>query len=323
MSQQLNAYNPSSSSTTYHRSMFSRRFMPPIQQKSDDEHEKPHQANVDAQLQRAKQFGHHFNQVSAEKVSAPLIAQRQVYIQREVIEEERKRDAQTQMKVQLKSEGELAGNLLQRSAAPDLTVRGNGKPLPVGVQRKMEKSFGSSFSDVRIHEGAQAKAVGALAYTQGSHIHFAPGQYQPDSASGQALLGHELTHVVQQRAGRVPAPTQTKGGVAINADPNLELEADNMGAKAARGEAAIFPGSGATLQQSVRHPPDPMKSSKRQPIQNSTQPVQMFFAGMLIGKIIPKVLEILFPDLMGGGGEGGAEGPAGEVVGSVGASGEA
>ena len=43
----------------------------------------------------------------------------------------------------------------------------------------------------------------ALAYTQGTDIHFAPGQFEPDTSAGQQLLGHELTHVIQQAEGRV------------------------------------------------------------------------------------------------------------------------
>jgi hypothetical protein len=79
--------------------------------------------------------------------------------------------------------------------------------------------------------GPQAAAIGALAFTQGSHIHFAPGQYNPASPQGQQVLGHELAHVVQQRAGRVRNPFGS--GVAVVQDRRLESEADAMGARAA------------------------------------------------------------------------------------------
>ncbi len=56
--------------------------------------------------------------------------------------------------------------------------------------------------DVRIHTDASAAAataaVDAEAYTVGRHIVFGAGRYAPHTASGQALLAHELTHVVQQ-----------------------------------------------------------------------------------------------------------------------------
>ena len=112
---------------------------------------------------------------------------------------------------------------------------GAGTSLPEPVRDQMERSLGHDFSDVRVHEGPQAEAMGAVAYTEGRDLHFQPGRYQPHSASGQELLGHELTHVVQQASGRVSAPTQAKG-LAVNADEGLEREADELGAKAARGE---------------------------------------------------------------------------------------
>ncbi|HEX2689253.1 MAG TPA: DUF4157 domain-containing protein, partial [Kofleriaceae bacterium] len=117
----------------------------------------------------------------------------------------------------------------------------------------MEGAFGVGFSAVRIHEGPHAQALGALAYTQGTDIHFAPGRYQPNSQSGQELLGHELAHVVQQAQGRAPATAQAKG-VDVNDDPSLEAEADAMGARAVRGErargsgGALAPVAAATIQ---------------------------------------------------------------------------
>jgi hypothetical protein len=39
--------------------------------------------------------------------------------------------------------------------------------------------------------------MGAEALTIGSNIFFAPNRYQPTTVSGQALIGHELTHVLQ------------------------------------------------------------------------------------------------------------------------------
>lgn len=75
--------------------------------------------------------------------------------------------------------------------------QGNGQPLPPQVKGKMESYFATSFSDVRIHVGPQASSIGALAFTHGSNLYFAPGQYNPNTPHGQQLLGHELTHVMQ------------------------------------------------------------------------------------------------------------------------------
>jgi hypothetical protein len=134
----------------------------------------------------------------------------------------------------------------------DIPVRapsrpGTGRPLPAPVRAKMEGSFGHGFSDVRVHEDDSAESIGATAYTRGRDVHFARGRYQPQTASGQALLGHELTHVVQQRAGKVAVP-QGKGA-PINADSRLEAEADAQGSKAARGEPVTVRGVGGGVQR--------------------------------------------------------------------------
>ena len=124
-----------------------------------------------------------------------------------------------------------------------LPGHGGGAKMPAEVRGKMEAAFGVDFSRVRIHEGSHAQAIGALAYTQGTDIHFAPGQYQPHSQRAQQLLGHELTHVVQQSRGRVRTTSQASGRY-INDDVQLEREADEMGARAARGEFVASSASG-------------------------------------------------------------------------------
>lgn len=123
------------------------------------------------------------------------------------------------------------GNDAQQLPPGLVRPSGGGRPLPDMVRTKMENFFGADFSDVRVHVGPEAPSIGALAFTMGSSLYFAPGQYNPDSPQGQALLGHELTHVIQQRQGRVRNPFGT--GVAVVQDHHLEAEADRMGARAA------------------------------------------------------------------------------------------
>ncbi len=118
---------------------------------------------------------------------------------------------------------EMPANLLQR--------RGQGKPIPDTVRQKMESALGADFSDVRIHVGAEASGIGALAFAHGSDLYFAPGLYDPHTTHGQRLLGHELAHVVQQRHGRVRNPFGN--GVAVVQDPALEAEAERLGMMAA------------------------------------------------------------------------------------------
>ena len=113
----------------------------------------------------------------------------------------------------------------------NLQRKSGGWMLPKEVQTKMESALSGDFSDVRIHVGSEVAAIGAIAFTWGSDIHFAPGYYNPHSIQGQQLLGHELAHVLQQRAGRVRNPFGS--GTAVVQDHALEAEADRLGMKAA------------------------------------------------------------------------------------------
>jgi hypothetical protein len=130
------------------------------------------------------------------------------------------------------------GGFLERAGKGDKTLRpiptngkGGGTQLPAPVRARMESAFGVDFSAVRIHEGdGLAEQMNAEAYTQGTDIHFAAGTYSPE------LLGHELTHVVQQAQGKVQV-TQEKQGVGLNDNASLEHEADAIGATAAAGQS--------------------------------------------------------------------------------------
>jgi hypothetical protein len=123
-----------------------------------------------------------------------------------------------------------AGAAFEIDAAAVGLASSGGKPLPRAVLAKMEAAFGADFSAVRIHVGPQATRIGAIAFTMGNDLYFAPGQFQPDSVKGQQLIGHELAHVIQQRQGRVRAPAS---GVAVVQDMALEAEADRLGIRAA------------------------------------------------------------------------------------------
>jgi len=83
---------------------------------------------------------------------------------------------------------------------------GGGSMLPAATRAWLESRMGSDFSAVRVHHGPAAaalnRAIAARAFTFGSDIFFAPGQYRPESDHGRRLLAHELTHVIQQRGGQ-------------------------------------------------------------------------------------------------------------------------
>lgn len=120
---------------------------------------------------------------------------------------------------------------------------GRGHALPASLKKQMEGYFETDFSEVRVHIGPEAGSIGALAFTVGTDLYFAPDQYQPHTQYGRELIGHELTHVVQQREGRVGNPFGD--GVAVVHDEELEAEADREGRAAAQAKmAAIPPGVG-------------------------------------------------------------------------------
>ena len=100
----------------------------------------------------------------------------------------------------------------------------NETGMPDNLKAGREDRSGFSMDDVRVHYNSDKPAtVQALAYTQGTDIHVAPGQEQH--------LPHEAWHVAQQMAGRVE-PTTEVGGLPVNDNMDLEHEADVMGAKA-------------------------------------------------------------------------------------------
>lgn len=122
----------------------------------------------------------------------------------------------------------LAEALVQRSP---VVPQSGGSPIPEATRYKMERAFQTDFSTVRVHEGEHATQLGAAAFTQGENVHFAPGRFAPESSLGRQLLGHELAHVVQQRAGMVRA-TGDVAGIPLNDNPGLEAAADSAAAAA-------------------------------------------------------------------------------------------
>ncbi|HEY0195198.1 MAG TPA: DUF4157 domain-containing protein, partial [Kofleriaceae bacterium] len=99
--------------------------------------------------------------------------------------------------------------------------------LPATLRGGLEQLSGLDLEGVRVHRGSSEPArLNARAFARGTEIHLGPGN--------DADLAHEAWHVVQQLQGRV-ASTTRHGGAAINDDPGLEREADEMGARAVHG----------------------------------------------------------------------------------------
>ena len=186
--------------------------------------------------------------------------------------------------------GAVPGSVIQRhgggeafqvpaTMAARLGMAAGGQPLPPTIQRHMEGVLGVPLGDVRVRVGTEASALGAVAFTMGSTIHFAPGRYDPGSRQGLQLLGHELAHVVQQRQGRVANPFGA--GIAVVSDRALEAQADAIGIKAAMAAGAAPP-----VQMKARMQAGPMPL--RPVAAGGGQVAQPFYGlGALVGYAMP------------------------------------
>jgi len=118
-----------------------------------------------------------------------------------------------------KNNGPSSNHILQNYVA-GLDTKGDS--LPKEMHEFFAPRFGYDFSKVKLHTDAaaakSAQDINALAYTTGNNIVFNSSQFSPQSAMGEKILAHELTHVVQQNGnatgniqrmtiGSPPAPT--------------------------------------------------------------------------------------------------------------------
>jgi len=105
---------------------------------------------------------------------------------------------------------------------------GTGHPLDGESRRKLEPGLGTDLSDVRVHNDAEADELagdlGARAFTTGTDIFFARGEYDPGSHDGLKTLAHEARHVVQQSRGPVPG-TPVAHDLSVS-DPDDHAEHD-------------------------------------------------------------------------------------------------
>jgi hypothetical protein len=128
-------------------------------------------------------------------------------------------------------------------------ARGGGQALDEGVQRQMSETLGHDFSGVRVHNSPEAdnlnQQLSAKAFTTGQDIFFKQGEYNPGSSSGQELIAHELTHVVQQSSGLVSSGS----GMRVNPPGDAyEQEADSV-AKQATSMSSQVAGPAASVQR--------------------------------------------------------------------------
>ncbi|MEM9535072.1 MAG: DUF4157 domain-containing protein [Cyanobacteria bacterium P01_A01_bin.3] len=221
------------------------------------------QSDSQDNLDRAARAGHHLSQLAVHpggltqpqtiqaKISIPAakfgdISQRVEMPEDDELQMKSRQPGSITQRIDMPEDEELqmksrqAGSITQRvdmpedeelqmkSSSEEHQQQPNNTGLPDQLKQGVEQLSGTSLDDVDVHfNSSKPSEINAHAYAQGSDIHVAPGQEQH--------LPHEAWHVAQQKQGRVK-PTQQLAGVAINDDPSLEKEADEMGAKALQGK---------------------------------------------------------------------------------------
>jgi hypothetical protein len=128
------------------------------------------------------------------------------------------------------------------TASAIMSARAGGQALSGDVRSRFEGFFGADLGGVKIHNDGTSdnlcRSINAEAFTTGNDVFFSSRSFKPGSSSGDHLLAHELTHVVQQ--GNAPA-------LSRRALPDIQREwwnpfADKTRQKAADGAGALAVG---------------------------------------------------------------------------------
>jgi hypothetical protein len=122
--------------------------------------------------------------------------------------------------------GLLPGGVVHPGVASMIAAsRGGGAPLQPALRGTLADGLGDPLDDARVHTGETAdqlaRSVSARAFTVGSDMYFAHGEYRPGTDSGDRLIAHEAAHVAQQRGAGEAGPL-----TASEPRDALELEAE-------------------------------------------------------------------------------------------------
>lgn len=131
------------------------------------------------------------------------------------------------------------------AASKHASAEKNPGAAPCACGGGCPRCAGADFSQVRLHPDAaevtaplQAKAV-----TRGQDVYFHPGQFQPGTPKGQALIAHELAHTLQARqsahGGSRPASFVSQPGDAFESNADALARGATTHALAAPAGAAL------------------------------------------------------------------------------------
>ena len=156
-----------------------------------------------------------------------------------------------QMKARFSSDGPVGGPVSPELDSAIRGALGAGHRLDHSVRLQLGVGGRHDLDRVRVHTDSRADdlacALGARAFTVGRDIFFSVGGWEPDSAAGRGLIAHELAHVAQQEAGRVPTG---EGRLVVRpANEAFEWEAERAAATVASSgrldvpaASALYPG---------------------------------------------------------------------------------
>jgi hypothetical protein len=131
--------------------------------------------------------------------------------------------------------GMEGGPIDDQTASQINSARSGGQPLDSNVAQRMGEQMGADFSGVKVHADEKSdqlnQTLSAQAFTTGKDIFFQQGAYNPSSSSGQQLLAHELTHVVQQ-GGSYDGGSMTLGPAGDSYEAEAEKTSASLGSAA-------------------------------------------------------------------------------------------
>jgi len=100
-----------------------------------------------------------------------------------------------------------------------------GRPLDGATRSRFENGLGADLSAVKVHTGVQSdtlcRSLSADAFSTGRDVFFSSGTFNPGTKSGDHLLAHELTHVVQQGAAPTIARSKTPASAGQAAEGSV------------------------------------------------------------------------------------------------------
>lgn len=103
-----------------------------------------------------------------------------------------------------KSNTRASGETVTKNVEAGIATLGTGKPLTQSEREYFEPRFGADFSEIIIHNDANAHALAeelhARAITIGNNIVFNKNEYSSQTYEGKKLLAHELVHTAQNNS---------------------------------------------------------------------------------------------------------------------------